>query len=96
MSWQFKITPHPHKRIVHGVPVQIIKDVQVLRVLQPDGRWLQVGYCGAEPGRPLTIFGDEPPEFIEAARKFVTEQVGEPAAVVRAEGLQGKEEKDDE
>lgn len=95
-TWQFKITEHPHKATVFGQNVQVIKDVQVLRVLTEDGRWLQVGYCGAEPGRPLSLLGQHPQEFIDAATAFVTEQVGSPASTVIAKELAGNEDQSEE
>lgn len=82
--------PHPARRIVFGKPVVHIRDVQMLQVRDGD-RWVQVGYCGAEPGRPLTLLTDEGDEFREAATAFVTQVVGAPAMTLVAETSQPEE-----
>lgn len=94
-GWEFKIEPHPARRIVFGKPVVHIRDVQMLMVRDEDGRFVQVGYCGAEPGRPLTLLEDWGPEFLEAAAEFVTREVGPPKATVVAK-TKPKDEVEDE
>lgn len=90
MNWEFRIVPHPARRMVFGKPVIHIRDVQMLQVRDGE-RWVQVGYCGAEAGRPLTLLTDYGDEFRVAATAFVTQAVGAPAATLVAETSQPEE-----
>lgn len=91
MTWEFRIEPHPARRIVFGVPVVHVRDVQMLRVKDTDDRWLHIGYCGAEPNRPLTLLEDWGPEFLAAATEYVTREVGKPKASLVARASQPQE-----
>lgn len=59
-----------------GHPVPLFKDQKAIYL---DGK--MVGYCGAEPGKPLTMTQRLPPAVLDEVSKFVTEKVGAPKSV---------------
>ena len=79
-GFEFRLLPHPHKQVVHGVRVQVITDVQQVQVRDGD-RWERCGYCGAEPGRPITLCRYYPEVFRIAVRAFVEKSIGEVSAL---------------
>ena len=77
--FEFTLEDHPHKVNVHGVAVQVIKDVLLVKVKsdQHSGRFISCGYCGAEPGKPITLIKYYPEVFRAAVKEFVEDRIGE-------------------
>lgn len=80
--FEFQLKPHPARVEVHGKLVPLIDDVQTIYVKDEElGRFIQCGYCGKEPGRPVTLTRHYPEIFVRAVEAFVNKEVGKPKAV---------------
>lgn len=80
--FEFELRPHPARQKVFGKLVPLITDVQTLYVKDAEtGKFIQCGYCGCEPGRPVSFTRNFPQVFVDAAKAFVTAKVGPPSGM---------------
>jgi hypothetical protein len=90
-DWTFRTQPHPARRLVFGQLVPHIRDVLMLQVKEGEN-WRQIGYCGAQPGRPISLLERYPQEFQDSVREFVEREIGAPSCLVTARTTNTQEE----
>lgn len=73
---KIELEPHPAREYVHGVPVIIIKDQQQIMV-----NGARAGYCGTEPGKPISFIRRYHDDFKKMVVDFVTEKLGSVGSV---------------
>lgn len=70
---EYTIAPHPAVKEVHGVTVQVVKDLYQVLV---DGA--RVAYCGIVADKPICFIRHYDPEFVDVVAEFVTREIGKP------------------
>ena len=79
-DWEFKVEPHPARKLEYGQLVPVVKTMQQLMVKENDS-WIRVAWCGMEAGRPISFCVNASDEFAEAARDWVELNIGRPGSV---------------
>jgi hypothetical protein len=68
---EITIDDHPARQIIHGESVPLIDDVKLIRI-----NGIGAGYCGVEPGRPVTMVRPYPKSVMEEVRVAVEAYTG--------------------
>lgn len=69
---------HPARHRIEGCLVPAVPDQRMIRI-----NGAHAGYCGIEPGRPVSMIRHYPPAVVEKVRRAVREAYGQPSSVTQ-------------